>query len=50
MQYDTVLFYINGGTIHAPGELPQVNTGPELDFAWIATRTTSIVIGLKDIA
>ncbi|WP_257296933.1 PhoPQ-activated pathogenicity-related family protein [Endozoicomonas sp. YOMI1] len=49
LQYDTALLYINGGIIHAPGELQPINTGPELDFARIAARTTSIVIDLKDI-
>ncbi|WP_422449394.1 MULTISPECIES: hypothetical protein [unclassified Endozoicomonas] len=28
----------------------QYDTGPELDFARVATRITSIVIDLKDLA
>ncbi|KEI70889.1 hypothetical protein GV64_09165 [Endozoicomonas elysicola] len=49
LKHNTALLYINGGIIHTSGELQQINTEPELDFARIAARTKSIVIDLKDI-
>lgn len=48
VKHSTALLYINGGTLY-PTPKPPEPDNPEIDFAYIAKTTNSVVINLKDV-